>query len=211
VGRALKRHVQQDIRWPNRAGDLRGRKREAKPRGKSKIGRPRKPNAGVSHAARPAFEKTRALHITLRVLDAIGRLRTRNAYMAIREAAIVVLKHEAFRIVQLSIEGTHLHLLVEADSRAALSMGMKAFEISAAKHLNSACSKAGGWWERKRAARLGHAVPKRRKGRVFSDRYHETFITKPKRACPRQDGACAREYGGFGRRSASTTGSHMRS
>jgi REP element-mobilizing transposase RayT len=128
------------------------------------------------------FEKTRALHITLRVLDVIGRLRTRSAYMAIREAAIVMLKHETFRIIQMSIEGTHLHLLVEADSRAALSTGIQAFEISAAKHLNAAWSKTGGWWARKRAARLGHALPKRRKGRVFSDRYHETFINKPRQA-----------------------------
>jgi len=182
VGRALKRQVQQEIRWPNNAGDLRGRKREAKPRGKAKIGRPKKPGAGVSHAARPSFETTRALHVTLRVLDVIGRLRTRSAYMAIREAAITVLKHEAFRIIQMSIEGTHIHLVVEADSRAALSAGMKAFEISAAKHLNAEFSRAGGWWQRKRAARLGHALPKRRKGRVFSDRYHETFIKTPKQA-----------------------------
>jgi hypothetical protein len=82
----------------------------------------------------------------------------------------------------MSIEGTHIHLLVEAESRAALSVGMKAFEISAAKHLNAAFSRSGGWWERKRAARLGQAVPKRRKGRVFSDRYHETFIKTPQQA-----------------------------
>jgi REP element-mobilizing transposase RayT len=182
VGRALKRHVQQQIRWPNKAGDLRGRKREGKPRGKAKIGRPRKAGAGVPHETRPAFDTRRALHITLPVVDVIGRLRTRSAYAAIREAAITVLKRDDFRIVHMSIEGTHLHLLVEAESRAALSVGMQAFEISAAKHLNSACSRAGGWWERKRAARLGHALPKRRKGRVFSDRYHERFIKNPKQA-----------------------------
>jgi REP element-mobilizing transposase RayT len=182
VGRPRKQHIQQDIRWPNKAGDLRGRKREAKPRGKARVGRPRKPNAGVSHLARRAFDKPRALHITLRVLDVIGRLRTRSAYMAIREAAITVLKHDAFRIVQMSIEGTHVHLLVEADNRDALSTGMQAFGISAAKHLNAAFSRAGGWWERKRAARLGHALPKRRKGRVFSDRYHETVIKTPRQA-----------------------------
>jgi hypothetical protein len=59
---------------------------------------------------------------------------------------------------------------------------MRAFEGSAAKHLNAAFSKAGGWWERKRAARLGRALPKRRKGRVFTDRYHETVITSPRQA-----------------------------
>jgi putative transposase len=182
VGRALKHHVQQDIRWPNKAGDLRGRKREAKPRGKAKVGRPRKANAGVPHAKRPPMKTYKPIHITIRVDEIVGRLRTRDAYMAIREAAIAVFRREDFRIVHLSIEGTHVHLLVEADDRDAFSNGMRGFEGSAAKHLNAAFSKAGSWWERKRAARLGHALPERRKGRVFSDRYHETVITSPRQA-----------------------------
>jgi REP element-mobilizing transposase RayT len=182
MGRALKRHVQQELRWANKAGDLRGRKREAKPRGKHAIGRRKKARARMPHRTRPAFAARKPIHITIRVDEVIGRLRTRDAYMAIREAAITVMKREDFRIVHLSIEGTHIHLLVEADHRDALSKGMRAFEGSAAKHLNAAFSKAGGWWERKRGARLGHALPTRRKGRVFSDRYHETFIKNPRQA-----------------------------
>ena len=178
----MKRHVQQELRWANKAGDLRGRKREANPRGKHAIGRRKERRARMPHRTRPAFEARKPIHITIRVDEVIGRLRTRDAYMAIREAAITVMKREDFRIVHLSIEGTHIHLLVEADHRDALSRGMRAFEGSAAKHLNAAFSKTGGWWERKRAARLGHALSKRRKGRVFSDRYHETFIKNPKQA-----------------------------
>src|SRR4051812_49112639 len=54
MAQRVKRQVQQEIRWANAAGDLRGRKREAKNRrGKKRIGRPKKPNAGVSHAERP--------------------------------------------------------------------------------------------------------------------------------------------------------------
>ena len=116
------------------------------------------------------------------MLDVIGRLRTRSAYMAIREAAITVLKHDDFRIVHISIQGTHIHLLVEAEGRAALAKGMKAFEISAAKHLNAAVSKAGGWWARVKLRRQGKPLPKRRKGRVFADRYHSTVIRTPKHA-----------------------------
>jgi REP element-mobilizing transposase RayT len=98
--------------------------------------------------------------------------------MAIREAAITVLKHEAFHIVHLSIQGTHIHLLVETANREALSRGMQAFEISAAKHINAALSQAGSWWER----RTGRVVGTRRKGRVFADRYHEERITNPAQA-----------------------------
>lgn len=167
---------------PNKAGDLRGRRREAKRRGKATPGRPKKPGAGVPHLKRPALKGREPLHITLRVVDVIGRMRTRSAYAAIREAAITVLKHEAFRIVHLSIQGSHLHLLVEADNRAALSAGMKAFEVSAAKHLNAACSRAGSWWQRKQAARRGQPLVARRRGRVFADRYHEEIITNPHQA-----------------------------
>jgi REP element-mobilizing transposase RayT len=180
MGRARKRHVQQEIRWPNKAGDLRGRSRERNPQGNARRGRPPKAGAGVSHAKRPELPANAALHITLRVVAEIARarLRTRSAYMAIREAAITVLKHEAFHIVQLSIQGTHVHLLVEAASREALSRGMQAFEISAAKHINAAMSRAGTWWER----RTGRIVARRRKGRVFGDRYHEERITNPAQA-----------------------------
>jgi REP element-mobilizing transposase RayT len=147
MGRALKRHVQQELRWANKAGDVRGRTRELKPRGKRAIGRPKKPGAGLPHRARPALKAREPIHITVRVDDVVGRLRTRSAYAAIREAAIAVFRSEDFHIIHLSIEGTHIHLLVEAEHRDALSNGMRAFQGSAAKHLNAAFSKAGTWWE----------------------------------------------------------------
>jgi len=179
MARARKTHVQQQIRWPNAAGNLRGVKREAaKGRGKRKVGRPKKPNAGVPHLEREAFKPSEPVHVTLRALPDIGRLRRRETYKAVREASITVLKHEDFRIVHLSVQGTHVHLLVEATGRAALSDGMKAFGISAAKHLNSAVSNAGSWWERRR---MTHP-PKRRKGSVFADRYHAVVIRTPKQA-----------------------------
>jgi len=70
-----------------------------------------------------------------------GGLRRRLAYQAIREATLTTARRENFRIVQLSIQRTHLHLLVEADDEAALAAGLQGFQISAAKHLNAAISK----------------------------------------------------------------------
>ena len=43
-----------------------------------------------------------------------------------------------FRIVHLSIQRTHVHLLVEANSKGNSRRGMQGFQISAAKHLNAA-------------------------------------------------------------------------
>ncbi|HSN27986.1 MAG TPA: hypothetical protein VLT45_16970 [Kofleriaceae bacterium] len=202
-------HVQQVIRWPNAAGDLRGRKREAgKGRGRSRIGRPKKAGAKHPHDTRPEIGRDTALHVTLRVDRVVKGLRTRACYRAVREAAVTLLPREDCRIMQLSIQGTHLHLIVEADSKRALATGMQAFSISAAKHINAAVSRAGSWWERRRmresmsvsesrgarsrgapsrgaqwrGAQWRGALPKRRKGRVFSDRYHARIITSPQQA-----------------------------
>jgi REP element-mobilizing transposase RayT len=75
---------------------------------------------------------------------------------------------EDFRIVHLSLQRDHVHLLVEAKNTQVLSAGMQGFQISAAKHLNAAISKR----------RPGP----RRRGRVFSDRYHAEIITSPRQA-----------------------------
>src|SRR6185295_7661255 len=77
-------------------------------------------------------------------------------------------RRESFRIVHLSIQRTHVHLLVEADHKAALASGMQGFQISAAKHLNAAISK--------------NRPGPRRRGAVFSDRYHAEIITTPTQA-----------------------------
>ena len=184
MGRARKRHVQQEIRWANKAGDLRGTKREAgKGRGKRKRGRPRKAGSGEWHKKRPAVKASEPLHITLRTVKRVGRLRTAAVYRAVREAMIVMLARETCRIVQLSIQHNHVHLIVEAESRKALSKGMQAFQISAAKHINAEISKGRlkgiSWYE---AKRRGLVTGERQKGQVFADRYHEEAITSPRQA-----------------------------
>jgi REP element-mobilizing transposase RayT len=187
MARARKRHIQQNLAFPNRAGNLRGVKREPgkrRRRSKTADGQPRRPvgrpkkNARASerHKVRPTLGRNEPVHVTLRVTDDVGRLRKRDIYMAVREALITVLPHESCRIVHLSIQGNHLHLLVEAENRMALARGMQAFEISAAKHINAACAKAGSWWERRNGG------GKRRKGSVFPDRYHAEIITTPRQA-----------------------------
>jgi putative transposase len=182
VAPARKTHVQQQIRWPNAAGDLRGRKREeSRARSKKKLGRPRKANAAQPHLKREAFKASEPLHVTLRVVRGVGRLRTRAGYAAIREAMIIALKYEDFRIIHLSIQGTHVHMLVEAEDRTALARGMQAFGISAAKQINAAISRAGNWWTRAQARARGERPRDRRKGRVF-DRYHVTIISTPRQA-----------------------------
>ena len=132
-------------------------------------GRPPKgKRAGSPHKARAFLHARYPVHVVLRVVRAVGNLRRRCVYQAIREATLTTARRENFRIVHLSIQRTHVHLLVEADDKAALARGMQGFQISAAKHLNAAISK-------------GKPGPRRR-GPVFPDRYHAEIITSPRQA-----------------------------
>ncbi|HTJ46576.1 MAG TPA: transposase [Kofleriaceae bacterium] len=101
------------------------------------------------------------MHVTIRVGRDIERLRKRRAYQCVSWALLRVQPREDFRIVHVSIQANHVHLLVEASDERALSCGVRAFEISFARRHNRACG---------------------RKGRVFADRYHASAIKTPRQA-----------------------------
>jgi REP element-mobilizing transposase RayT len=141
-------------------------KRGGKRRG---AGRPPKgARAGSPHKTRPFLHPRYPVHVTLRAISAVGYLRRRCVYRAIREATLTTARREGFRIIHLSIQHNHVHLIVEASDKHALATGMKGFQISAAKHINAALSKT----------RPGP----RRRGTVFPDRYHAEIITCPTQA-----------------------------
>jgi REP element-mobilizing transposase RayT len=143
--------------FPKRGGKRRG------------AGRPPKgPRAGSPHKQRPFLHARHPVHVTLRAIGAVGNLRRRCVYQAIREATLTTARREDFRICHLSIQHNHVHLIVEANDKQALASGMQGFQISAAKHLNAAISK-------------GRPGPRRR-GSVFPDRYHAEIITSPTQA-----------------------------
>src|SRR3954469_21532284 len=120
---------EQLVLWKKRGGKRRG------------AGRPPKgPRAGSPHQERPFLHARYPVHVTLRAVGIVGNLRRRCVYQAVREATLITARREDFRIVHLSIQRTHIHLLVEADDKRALARGMQGFQISAAKHLNAAIS-----------------------------------------------------------------------
>jgi putative transposase len=161
MAKPRKRQVQQSIRFPDRNGQWRGGKRRG-------AGRPSQGSrSSEKHQRRKAFRAGVPIHVVLRVTPKIGRLRKRKTYAALREALITVLPRENFQVVHISIQQTHVHLLVEASDRMALARGMQGFQISAAKRLNAAVTEVG---------------IKRRQGCVFTDRYHAELITSPRQA-----------------------------
>lgn len=112
------------------------------------------------------FKRGEPIHVIMRASSEVGSLRKRSIMRAVHEATIIVTRHEArFRIVHLSLQRTHIHLIVEAENRVALATGMQAFGISAARNIN-----------REIIERTG----KKRRGRVFADRYHARILKTPR-------------------------------
>jgi REP element-mobilizing transposase RayT len=147
--------------WRQRTLDLRRRTRDGKVA--RMRGRPRKRGKqDPAHVARPEVAARHPVHVVLRVVRAVGNLRTRHAYRAIRGAIARCAARADYRVVHASLQSNHLHLLVEADDKRALSRGMQGFAISAAKRLNREL--------------------RRRRGDVFAFRYHATSITSPTQA-----------------------------
>jgi REP element-mobilizing transposase RayT len=99
--------------------------------------------------------------VTLRFVAGLPVLRRREAFQAARRA-IQRAHREHFAVVHFSVMTNHMHLIVEAIDRHALSRGMQGLKISIAKRLNHL-------WGR-------------RKGAVFSERYHAREISTPTQA-----------------------------
>ena len=125
-------------------------------------GRPPKPHKDyVPHVKRPPLDKDHAAHITLKLLPRVGTLRTGRLHRVVRAAFVAGCDRFGFRLVHYSVQRDHIHLIAEAGDAAALSRGLQGLAIRIAKGLNRA---------------LGTA------GHVFRERYHESVLTKAKKA-----------------------------
>jgi putative transposase len=110
----------------------------------------------VPHLRRPKLSPHHPVHVTQRVQPGVGHLRQQARARLIRGAMREVRLRFGLRVVHYSIQGNHLHLIVEAQSAAALSRGMQALAIRVAKALNAMAG---------------------RRGAVFVDRYHAHPLT----------------------------------
>jgi len=135
--------------------------------GGKRRGAGRKPigaRAGVPHRPRPEWARRLPVHVTLRMAPEVYNLRSRRSFRAIELALRLAADRFDVRITSFSVQGNHMHLLVEAPSRVALARAVKGFSVRIAKRLNKMMQ---------------------RKGRVLGDRYHAHVLrtpTKVKRA-----------------------------
>jgi len=140
------RCVQHVFKFPNTWG---GRRKGA--------GRKKSKNSGVSHLERDDFNGRNPVHVTMKLLPGLPSLRTEEYFLALLtmfEAA----QKDNFRIVHFTVQSNHLHLLVEAEGKVALSRGVTGLAVRASRGLNKL---------------LG------RKGTVFADRFHSRVLGSP--------------------------------
>lgn len=86
--------------------------------------------------------------------------RSERAHRVLRQA-VHDTRREGFRITHYSIQSDHLHIIVEADSDAALTSGMRSFAVRV-------------------ALRVNRRVLDRERGRIWADRYHRRDLAGPR-------------------------------
>ena len=117
---------------------------------------------GVPHLRRAPLDARCPVHVTLKVRNAVGSLRRPGCVEALRSAFLAIRLKQArrgkLRVVHFAILSNHLHLIVEAPDRTALSRGLQALEIRMARALNASL---------------------KRTGPVFADRFHAHILKTP--------------------------------
>ncbi|HVS19419.1 MAG TPA: transposase [Planctomycetota bacterium] len=99
------------------------------------------------------------MHVTLRLAEKLPSLRRRATYRVVLAALGGGCERFGMRLVHWSVLGNHVHLMVEARDRVALTRGMQGLTVRLAKALNRSWHRAGS---------------------VFGDRYHARALRSPR-------------------------------
>ncbi len=122
-------------------------------------GRKKRKGSGVSHQRRAPLASRWPVHVTLKLGSDLPRIRNRRYAPVIKQCMIDTNAAGFIRVVHFVVLARHLHMIVEARSREAMSRGMQGFCIRLARRLNNKID---------------------RKGKVFADRYHEHVLKTPR-------------------------------
>jgi REP element-mobilizing transposase RayT len=114
----------------------------------------------VSRLARERFHGRYPVHVTMRLVEGLPSLRRGKAYRLVRRVLREFAGTCLAKVVHFSVMTNHLHFIVEAAGAKALSKAMQSLTIRLAKGLN--------------------AVMGRKRGTVFSDRYHARVLRTPR-------------------------------
>jgi putative transposase len=114
----------------------------------------------VAHCRRPELEGWTPVHVTLRLVDGLPSLRNYERCKVLRKALCEGGGKPDFRVVELSVQGNHVHSVCEARSKLGLSRGIQGLKHRVTRGLNRLW---GG-----------------RRGTVWADRYHLEVLRTPR-------------------------------
>jgi REP element-mobilizing transposase RayT len=120
--------------------------------------KPKGPRAGIPHRSRAAHAASHPVQATTRLRAGLPSLRHARELVVVRRAIDAASARPEFRVVHHSIQSNHVHIIVEAADRAALSMGMRALLVRIARGLNRLWGRCGS---------------------IFADRFHERELRTP--------------------------------
>ena len=131
-------------------------------------GRPRTADraSSVAHRPRPEHDARHPVHVTLRARNGLPSFRAPRAFAA-QTTAIVRASGDQFRIIQFSVQVDHVHAIVEAADKRALSLGVAGFRIRAARAFNRTLRRIGPVWSGKYHARVLHTPREARTAMVY--------------------------------------------
>lgn len=115
----------------------------------------------MPHLRRAEIASRHPVHATVRVAKGCWNLRSHRALRVLKSAFLAGRERFGFRLVHYSVQGNHLHLLVETEGKESLARGMKGLQVRLTRALNRMMS---------------------RKGCVFGDRYHAHVLKTPREA-----------------------------
>ena len=105
-------------------------------------GRKKSPRAGPPHLKRERLVRRHPVHVTTRFARALPSMREEVLARAIM-AQIRRANSRFWRIVQFSIQATHLHLLVEIENETELGRAVKGLGVRVAKSVNRVLRRKG--------------------------------------------------------------------
>jgi len=117
------------------------------------------PRPRVPHRKRLPLASRFPVHVTVRLVAGLPRLRGPGPARRLKEAFVRGCDKDVFRICQFSVQGNHVHLVCEARDSQALARGIQGWKICVARRLND-------YWDRR--------------GTLFDDRYHAVILTTPR-------------------------------
>jgi REP element-mobilizing transposase RayT len=113
---------------------------------------------GVAHRKREAFARPLPVHVTMRMTEGVPYLRERQAFIVVARAFWNAQNRFGTRLTHFSVQGNHVHVIVESADSRSLARAMKGLAIRIALGINGL---------------------RKRDGRVIDDRYDVHILRTP--------------------------------